>query len=169
MSAPIIRRLPGFVRSFSSTSFTYAAAPAGRPYVRKSAVPTAIRSASATFPASAPSPAPTSTSIPTIDPIDLDDIPTSSYDVDDLPRGSGQSSTPIASAPLTSYPDFSYKPLPFAPTDGTTDWATSFSGMSQVAFSPEARDVLLREVNEDDVECKPGTPLHPAWCKRELY
>ena len=28
--------------------------------------------------------------------------------------------------------------------------------MSQVAFSPEARDILLREVDLADIECKPG-------------
>jgi len=159
MATPIIRRLSLLARSFTSTPLPYAAAaPIARPYIRRTAVPaSSSRSASASSPVQASSAAPVSTPNPTIE-LDLDDIDAS--DFDDSPSQSSFASastpTPIASPPLTTYPSSSYKPLPSAPNDGQTDWATSFSGMSQVAFSPEAREILLQEVHTDDVECKPG-------------
>lgn len=46
-----------------------------------------------------------------------------------------------------------------ATPNGQTDWSTSFSGLSQQAFSKEVADILLAPVDPLDVEIKPGTIL----------
>ncbi len=43
-----------------------------------------------------------------------------------------------------------------ATPNGQTDWSTSFSGLSQQAFSKEVADILLAPVDPLDVEIKPG-------------
>ena len=159
MAVPLFRRLPTLARSFACTSYSQAtsATSSGRGYIRKTAVPaTASRSASASSPIqSPPSSIPLSSSS---DSIDFDDIDNSVHGFDEPSSYSTMQSNldPIASPPLTTYPTSSYKSLPSVSMDGQTDWGTSFSGMSSTAFSPEARDILLKEVDVQDVECKPG-------------
>lgn len=67
------------------------------------------------------------------------------------------------SPPLTGFPNDTYRPLPTtAGGDGvglgdvTNDWSTSFAGLSQRPFDREVADALLRPLQKDDVEIKPG-------------
>jgi hypothetical protein len=71
---------------------------------------------------------------------------------------------PTASPPLTALPDASYTPLPPArsyvesvPGElAAADWTTSFRGLSERPFDKEAADALLRPLDPNDVEMKPG-------------
>lgn len=67
------------------------------------------------------------------------------------------------SPPLTAFPNDGYRPLPTTAAgdgvglgDTTNDWSTSFAGLSQRPFDKEAANALLRPLQKDDVEIKPG-------------
>lgn len=69
------------------------------------------------------------------------------------------------SPPLTSFPNDGYRPLPTVAAgegvgvslgDTTSDWSTSFAGLSQKPFDREVADALLRPLQVADIELKPG-------------
>ena len=67
------------------------------------------------------------------------------------------------SPPLTSFPNDGYRPLPTTDAgggvglgDNTSDWSTSFSGLSQQPFDREVADALLKPLQVADIELKPG-------------
>jgi hypothetical protein len=76
--------------------------------------------------------------------------------------------TPTASPPLTSLPSKGYTPLPDATTQRSpgisgevsapagNDWSTSFQGLSERPFGKEVAEALLRPLDPEDVEVKPG-------------
>lgn len=68
------------------------------------------------------------------------------------------------SPPLTNFPNDGYRPLPTTAAgegvglgDTTSDWSTSFSGLSQQPFDREVAEALLKPLQVADIELKPGT------------
>jgi hypothetical protein len=77
---------------------------------------------------------------------------------------------PIPSPPLTVLPSQEYIPLPDAPAriQGEAaapvgqDWSTSFQGLSERPFEKEVAEALLRPLDPEDVEVKPGMSNFPS-------
>jgi hypothetical protein len=81
-----------------------------------------------------------------------------------------QLDTPTPSPPLSVFPNDSYRPLPLATSNSTSssslpgeapvanenDWSVSFAGLSQQPFEKDVRDALLKPLEKDDIEVKPG-------------
>jgi hypothetical protein len=74
-------------------------------------------------------------------------------------EGSGLDSV-IPSAPMSTFPNDQYRPLPSAVgipgEEAAVDWTTSFAGLSATPFDREAREILLAPLKPADIECKPG-------------
>lgn len=47
--------------------------------------------------------------------------------------------------------------LPEASGDGSTDWSKSYFGLSTQPFSKEISEILMRPIEYNDIEMKPGT------------
>jgi hypothetical protein len=62
------------------------------------------------------------------------------------------STSPADAAPAVRQPDISGE----VSAPAGSDWSTSFYGLSQQPFSKEVAEALLRPLEPDDVELKPG-------------
>lgn len=127
--------------------------------------------------------------MPEMEPIEDYAHPAQSASSSSTPRATPPSSAPRAavsntrssfgditpSPPLTSFPNDGYRPLPTTAAgeglgvglgDNTSDWSTSFAGLSQKPFDREVADALLRPLQVADIELKPGkysiTPCLPS-------
>jgi hypothetical protein len=63
------------------------------------------------------------------------------------------------SPPLRHFPNDAYRPLPTAGQEEGVDWSTSFAGMSETPFPEKAEKVLMKALDPDDIEIKPGMSL----------
>ena len=106
----------------------------------------------------------------TPDEFDIDtfpeDAPSSPSKPASTPTRTSNTFQPTPSAPLTSFPNDSYKPLPTAGgipgEQSATDWTTSFAGLSDKPFDKEVAEALLKPLKPEDVEIKPGQLQAPS-------
>lgn len=86
----------------------------------------------------------------------IENLPDASEEIDisEAVNGSIPPETVPSSASLSSpFPgDF-----PAASDIGSTDWSTSYHGLSMQAFSKDIANILLAPVDDMDIEMKPGT------------
>lgn len=143
----------------ASTAPAAAAAPAAAPVYRRPTAQRAAPAATASAPASTTSPA---TPLAASEPSTAQAAPpaaaapaspaSSLASIDALPVGPAMgSSQPVGGA----------EPPATVATGPEVDWATSYHGLSAVPFTREQADVLMRPLEEPEIEIKPGPSLVP--------
>ncbi|GAA5837147.1 hypothetical protein JCM9279_005599 [Rhodotorula babjevae] len=133
-----------------------APAPAAAPAYRRTAVPRAAPAAAATAPASTTSPA---TPLAASEPAAVQAAP---------PAPAAQPASPLAAVDAlpagpamgSSQPVGSADALATVTTGPEVDWATSYHGLSAVPFTREQADVLMRPLEEPEIEIKPDGLLY---------
>ncbi|GAA5898206.1 hypothetical protein JCM8208_000183 [Rhodotorula glutinis] len=151
---PRPRTSPASSSPAAASTSPAAAAPAAAPAYRRPAAPRAAPVATAAAPAITSPPAPLAASEPAF----TEAAPPAAAapvsplaSIDALPAGPAMGS---------SQPMGNVDPLAAVATGPEVDWATSYHGLSAVPFTREQADVLMRPLEEPEIEIKPDGLLY---------